>query len=400
MIPSPQPTICLPPFPLPGKRGEPDNQQTLAERIANLVHDAKAQELATAYGGMRIMSVTWEDCGRWDSSCYGPCISDLTLQCAGEGPLMPVVRKPNYTDITCDVKIDNFVLTVGNENGQPLTKVPLRDFLKDISRYVKNPNVAPMYLERDEQILTSTQACILPLRDGKVEFNVKLFNYQYDEEDPAVLVIVASKNGTSVQPIVEYNQSLFFNDKGMAANFVAQRLSEHRKETGSTATGAMTQEEKESNVLFIFQVPLKQTKPKRVPKMYSMYGGGDILECAPMMPMMACMDMGYEPKCLGLEDAIISTGEAHSVFKGTGDLKLVRDERFPVRAVIQYYSVCDTADIPAEVFKSFAEKLERPYKHAVATGSLVVEKDTGRVTSHEVKKPEPYVSPVPGPWIW
>jgi len=390
----PQPVICLPPSPLPGKRLEPDNQQTLAERIAGLAHDPKARELAHTYGGMVVTNVTWEDCARYEDSSVGPNISDLTLECFKEGHLMPVIRRPNRTDLTADINIDTFVLTVGNENGQPLSKITLKDFLKDISKYTGNPNVAPMYIPRDEQILTSTQACILPLRNGKVEFNVKLFNYQYDEEDPAVLIIIASKNGTSVQTITESNQSLYFNDKGMAANFVAQRLSEHRKETGSTATGAMTNDEKESNVLFIFQVPLKQTKVKRPPKMYSMYGGGSILECA---PMMACMNMGIEEECLGMEDAIISTGETHSVFKGTGNLKLVRDERFAIRCTLQYYSVCDTADIPAEVFKSFAEKLERPFKHAVATGSLVVEKDNGRMTSHDVKKQEPFI---PGPWIW
>lgn len=358
---------------------KPTNQQDLAKSIANLTYDAKAQEYANAYGGFKIMNVSWEDCGRSQNSSGGPNISDMTL-CVGDLN-MPVIRKPNFTDITADMSIDHFTLTVGNENRQVLSKVSLRDFLKDIPKYTGNPNMVPMYLPRDEHILTSTQACILPLRDGKVEFNVKLFNYQYDEEDPAVLCIVSSKNGTSVQVITEYNQPLYFNDNGFAANFVAQRLSDHRTEKGSSNTGSMTREEQESNSLFIFQIPLKQTKEKRVYPMYSMYGGGSILES---MPVDACIEEDFEVK--GYEDAIISTGEVHSEFKGTGSLKLVRDDRFPIRCVFQTYGVTDTVNIPPEVFKTISEKLERPYKHAVKTGSLVVEKDTGRLTANDVKQ--------------
>jgi len=367
-------------------------EQTLAQKVASLAYDSKAKELAKAYGGLDIMTVMWEDTGRYENSSVGPNISDMTL-CV-DGTNMPVIRKPNYSDITCDIPIDQFMLTVGNENGLAPTQVSLRDFLKNIAAYAKNPNLTSLYLERDEKILTSTQSCILPLKDGKVEFNVKLFNYQYDETDPAVLVIVSSQKGTSVQAITTANQSLYFNDNGMAADYVAQRLSEHRAETGSTNTGLMTQEEKEKNMLFVFQVPLKQTRVRRsVMPMYacmSMAGGG-YEKC---MPQNACLEEDCDEE-LGFEDAILSTGTAHSVFEGTGTLKLVRDERFPIRATLQFYGVTDSATIPAEVFKNIAEKLERVYSRTTEKGSLVVEKDTGRTTAHDVKQGP---TPVVGPW--
>ena len=81
---------------------------------------------------------------------------------------------------------------------------------------------------------------------------------------------------------------------------------------------------------------------------------------------------------------------------------MVRDDRFPIRVCTQYYNVTDTPDVPAEVFKSLSEKLDRVYRMVPEKdkGSLVVEKDTGRTTAHTVEKPT-YVTPsVPKPWIW
>lgn len=387
MFPTPTPEPM--PFNFGGRK--PKTEPTLAEHVANLAYDPAAKEMANAYGGMDIKTVTWEDTARSKDSVFGPNISDMTL--CSENTDMPVIRKPNFTDITCDLPIDHFILTVGNESDQPLTRIPLRDFLKDIAKFTGNPGVAPMFLDRDEMILTSTQACILPLKDGKVEFNAKLYNYQYDNEDPALLVIVANQTGTSVQAITKPNQPLFFNDNGKAANFVAQRLSDHRAETGSSNTNGepMTQEEKDANMLFVFQIPLKQTKVREIRSMG--YGGGVLKSCC----ILESCSMVQE-SARGFEDAIITTGEAHSEFEGTDNLKLVRDERFAIRSTIQYYGVTDTPKIPAEVFKDIAEKLDRVYRVATEKGSLVVEKDPARITEPDLEPPVKKVTkPVPEP---
>lgn len=60
-----------------------------------------------------IMSVTWEDTGRYKGSSVGPNISDMTLTVGNEN--LPVIRMPNFSDVTADLPIDKFFVTVGNE---------------------------------------------------------------------------------------------------------------------------------------------------------------------------------------------------------------------------------------------------------------------------------------------
>ena len=59
---------------------------------------------------------------------------------------------------------------------------------------------------RDSHVLVSAQACFLPIPpDGIAEFNPVLFNYQSYAGDPAVLTILATREGTSItaKPDVE-----------------------------------------------------------------------------------------------------------------------------------------------------------------------------------------------------
>ena len=59
--------------------------------------------------------MTWEDTGRSKGSCWGPNISDMTLAITEDYNLMPVIRRDNFSDETCDVKIENFKVNIGNE---------------------------------------------------------------------------------------------------------------------------------------------------------------------------------------------------------------------------------------------------------------------------------------------
>src|SRR5262249_26268791 len=125
--------------------------------------------------------------------------------------LMPVVRKPNFTDLTADVPADRFLLRVGNERGDDVRSVPLLDILKDLGRYASSPGTLgagasrraiDVSAPRDAHFLVSAQAVFLPVpRRGKAEFNPVVFNYQSAPESPAVLAILATREGTSVKVI-------------------------------------------------------------------------------------------------------------------------------------------------------------------------------------------------------
>jgi len=98
-----------------------------------MVQDEAVQHLAKTHN-LQVLDVTWEDTARFDFSAVGPNISDMTIQVQHkmsdsdqyELSCMPVIRYPNFTDLTGDISPDDFFLLVGNEKGESLTKIILR----------------------------------------------------------------------------------------------------------------------------------------------------------------------------------------------------------------------------------------------------------------------------------
>jgi hypothetical protein len=169
---------------------------------------------------------------------------------------VPVIRHPNFSDLSTDTPIEKFTCAVGNESGQELKSIPFSDYLDNIENYTgKTGRIERMRCGRDNVLLTSSQACILPAENGIVEFAVKLYNYQSRYTCPSVLVIISSAEGTSCQ-IVDSDTTLYINLNGKQGMYVAKRLEDDRKERGVPLKGAITKEEKQRNVIFIYQIPL------------------------------------------------------------------------------------------------------------------------------------------------
>jgi len=234
---------------------------TTNDAVNNLAYDSKAHTLASKYG-LNISTVAWEDTGRTKGSCWGPNISDMTLCTASGSTNMPIIRKPNYSDLTSDQDISSFSVNVGNENGSDLKQISLHEYLLNITKYtdIKLTQGGSLIAIRDTHILTYAQACVLPLKDGKVEFAVKLYNYQ-SRTTPAVLVIIVSSQGTSAHYVLGRDNTLDFNKNGLKAKFLAERLRDDRAKRGVPLDGPMTDDEKIRNALMIFQIPLKYTAP-------------------------------------------------------------------------------------------------------------------------------------------
>jgi hypothetical protein len=103
----------------------------------NMVFDNNARELVIKKG-LNLLNLTWEDTGRYPDSSVGPNISDMTIQIGLEDPvtdyfelfLMPIIRFPNYKDLTTDLDPLEFTLLVGNEDDETLKRVSLYEFLK------------------------------------------------------------------------------------------------------------------------------------------------------------------------------------------------------------------------------------------------------------------------------
>jgi hypothetical protein len=389
-----------------GEGEDPDYVEAI-RRTAAMVRDPEARRLVEKHG-LNILNVTWEDTGRYYNSAVGPNISDVTIQVQHMNPrtgdyeltLMPVIRYPNFTDLTADISPDDFYLLVGNESGDALRRVTLTDYLSRLDRYLSNSDSwagdeVSLMSRRDTHVLVSAQACFLPVPDeGMAEFNPVIFNYQSYQGDPAVLTIVATREGTSATIIdnvrdafpagFSWGQRLFFNQDGERASFTGQRLSDFELgdgpgrddvSGGPQSPGAAGEEG--LNMVLLIQVPLKQKQPMRTG-----VEEGVVYEAAPT----AEKAMG---SVSDVEAAVIGHGDIEGPFTEIDGLKIERDPDFPIRVTVQFYKATSNGVIsPADV-EAIADQIQRVYDEADYVGSLVVDGPSDRPTEYDGSKVEP-----------
>ena len=382
------------------RRPVSDSSDSLFSTVRSLPNNPSVVEHFRAHK-LNIGFVKWEDTARSKDSVWGPNISDVTLDVDGQS--FPIIGTENFQDPTFDMPIDRFVANVGNEtlcsigNEPPLTRISFKDYLQNLGQYVSSTVKGSMYLPRDEKILTTAQSCILPLHNGKVDFNVRIHNYQYDQDDPAVLVVVMSPHGTSAQLITDYKQRIYFNKCGRKAPYVAERLTDVRAAAGKSTVGPMTQEEKERNVLFIAQIPLKQKeRPQYRQSLSAMSMAAP--QGVPEMSMRSSASLQRER---GIDNAQLSIGESVGPWTGTSPrYTLERDPRYPIRMTIQYYRVTDSDEISDATIDDISRQIWKLYEEAPTAekGSLVVNPPVGRVTE-PVLPSRPVTPPRYVPWL-
>lgn len=366
-------------------------------RVESMVGDTQAQSVIRRHG-LNLVDLTWEDTGRYKNSAVGPNISDMTIQIQRKDPrtgtyslhCMPVIRFPNFSDRTGDVPLDKFYLLVGNEKGKSLRRVSLKDFLEEPRRYLHDPKSWPggkksLLAPKDSHALVSAQSCLLPIPpQGKAEFNPVLFNYQSRKGDPAVLTILATREGTSVTIIDNardgfaagraWGQRLFFNKDGERASLTGERLSDFIA-SGQAPAGA-EDPDKGLNMVLLIQVPLKQKPSIRREFMCDMVS-------------MKCAAPAAEASRSRMEVAVIGHGEVEGPFTEIDGLDIERDPAFPVRVTVQFYKATSDGSISEEDARLMAQQIDKVYRKADYVGSLVVGGDTGRPTEYIGDKVEP-----------
>ena len=373
----------------------------------SMAYDPVAQALASLYG-MDLLNVTWEDTGRYKNSAVGPNISDMTIQVELKDPktglrdlhLMPVLRYPNFADLTADLRPEDFRLLVGNETGDSLVDIDLKTFLQRPGDYLTDPESwrgGPESLlarQRDSHVLVSAQACFLPIPSGgEAVFNPVLFNYQSSEGNPAVLTILATREGTSVTIIDNqrdgfesggfWGQRLFFNQSGERASLTGKRLSDWEVENQADDSGESTSpdnpvveaaDETGLNMVLLIQVPLKHE---------SFYRDMMVGESADMMNEKAI------ESAAGVEEAVIGHGPVEGPFTEIDGLDIERDPDFPIRVTVQFYMATEDGLVTDQDIRKLARQIERIYEDADYVGSLVVQGPTGRPTEYNGSKIEP-----------
>lgn len=366
-------------------------------KTAEMTQDPEAQRLASSHG-LNVMSLTWEDTGRFKGSSVGPNISDMTIQVleGGRTRCMPVIRFPNFSDKTCDLDPADFTVLVGNQrSSSPLRRVSLRDLLEEPTRYLSRPsswkgNVRSLIADRDSKVLVSAQACFLPVpKQGKATFNPVLFNYQSRQNDPAVLTILATREGTSMTVIdntrdafsegAAWGQRLFHNAAGQRASLTGQRLSDFNAGGGDQTSGPS--KGAGMSMVMLIQVPLKQKQLVR-----GGFGGGGFGGEMAAAPAMKSRSRGQSD----VEAAVIGHGDLEGPFTEIDNLAIERDPRFPVRVTVQFYKATSNGVVNAADMTAIKGEIDRVYSESDSVGSLVTEGRTGRITEYDGPKAQPH----------
>ena len=359
---------------------------SVVERVSGMVWDGELSRVCERYG-LNVVNVTWEDTGRYAGSCWGPNISDLTIQVQHGDEReprctpMPVIRYPNFHDLSADLDPEHFYLLVGNESGGELEPVSLSDYVWDLRSHLHDPSDWPgrtrgLWAPRDSVVLVSAQAVFLPIPEGgEAVFNPVLYNYQSYEGDPGVLAIVATREGTSATIIDNssefwpegswgWGQQLFFNSDGQRASFTGTRLSDFRSGGGDTGGPSVTAAGEEGlNMVLLIQIPLRQRERRDL--------WFEATECCAQAPSGSGGAMARST----VEAAVVGHGELEGPYREIGGSRLVRDDRFPIRVTVQFYKATDNGIASAEDIRQIAEQIERVYEDADYVGSLVVPED-------------------------
>ncbi len=369
--------------------------------VESLVWESGSQAMAGKHG-LSLVNVTWEDTARTKNSVWGPNISDMTIgvrDSRNQLHPMPVLRFPNYSDETIDISPDRLMLSVGNQKGRALSAVSLTELLQDTRAFLHDRtswkgSASGLWAERDKQgVILSAQAALLPVpAQGEATFTPVIYNYQSTPGNPAVLAIVATREGTSIQVVDNdggyMSDVLFFNKDGQRAPFTAERLSDHlaRGEGGGGAVAAGGADG--SNVVLIIQVPLKQRQLAR--QQPAPMGGAPAMEMAAAPSARAKSD---------IEDAVIGTGPVEGPFTEIAGLAIERDERFPVRVTVQLYKATTTGRLTDEDVRGLRQEIDAIYGDPAMVSSLVVDGNTGRPTEW-ISPPTEQASWARPAWEW
>lgn len=380
----------------------------VTDKVTNMVSDGDLQARVRRRS-LSLVNVAWEDTGRAQGSALGPNISDLTLQVRRKderaefhASIMPVIRPPNFTDRTGDVPADRFFVRVGNEASPGrLRTVPLADVLRNLKAFASHPDTivgdGNVLAPRDSHFLVSAQAVFLPIpKTGKAQFNPVLFNYQSAPGSPAVLTILVTRQGSSMQVIENkpeeatsagWGQELYFDNKGQRAAFTAERKSDVEQRIAAQG-GPKTEDDKSAlakgaDVLFLVQVPLKHANVGRLGGAFPGPMGGGAMPPPPPAAAPAPMKKGAAPGAAAgeksdVEQAVLGHGPNLGVFDEGHRLRIERDPKFPIRVTVQFYKATSNGVVSDVDLDSIARSIGSVYEHAEFVGSLVLPEDDAR----------------------
>jgi len=274
--------------------------------------------------------------------------------------------------------------------------VTLRTYLERFREFQHSPTGyldGSLLAKRDSHVLASAQACFLPVaQGGQARFAPVLFNYQSRPGSPAVLVILATPEGTSAQVVendaiasagVAHGQRLFHNADGQRTALKATRFSDFQQQQAQQGVGISGDAGTRDglSLCMVIQIPL--LVPETLRKEAQPYESA----LAASAPAKAC-DQEFKRS---VETAVVQAGPPEGPWIGLNGRTLRRDIRFPIRATVQFYQATSSTNVTSADVERIAGSIQRVYLDADSVGSLVVGGSGGRITAHTVASwPEPW----------
>jgi hypothetical protein len=346
--------------------------------------------------GLDVLNVSWQDTARFGGSRFGPTISDVTLQVREPADggfrthLLPVLRFPNFSAKTADIAAEKLWINVGNQaDGAKLVSVPLTEVLSHLRDYLSVPDdvlgTGNLLADRDTHMLVGAQHVFVPIpKTGKAEFNPVIFNYQSSAGNPAVLTLLATREGTSVAVIENSGddqsfpgggQQLFFNNHGQRTVLTAERKSGVKARVEAGHAGAL---DEGAEMMLLIQVPLKFKEPRFAEADGSIdspgrSGSGD--EGGGLGAPKAMASAKAPAKGRSAVSDVENTVWGHGTDLGPvvegHKLTLERDTRFPVRVTVQFYTATSTGVVSSDL-AAVKQQIDAVYAKGDRVGSLVV----------------------------
>jgi hypothetical protein len=183
---------------------------------------------------------------------------------------------------------------------------------------------------------------------------------------------------------VAHGQRLFHNANGQRTALVGRRFSDVQGElAGQGQVLAGDQATRDGlSLCMVIQVPLVvEPQPRRAAPM----AGAPVALAAPSAPAEKAM--------ADSETAVVQAGPPEGPWLGLNGRTIRRDERFPIRATVQFYQATSSPTVSSQEVERITTAIHRVYLDADAVGSLVVGGASGRPTAHGVQP-----APWPQPW--
>jgi hypothetical protein len=213
--------------------------------------------------GMSIVTTSWDDVQRFNTSCWGSNISDCSLATMC-GNTLPIVKlRDNFEDQVSIMPSGKIYMIVGNAVcGGDLKTISLKTYLNNVGKSepsLENPDMSLYCRDLDDAVAIRYQTVLVP--GNAAELQPVVYNYQTTEDNPKNLIALSCHLGTTAHLNKPGKQLLALrtvrDKKVVNTTIKVQRDTDDGKLPKKTVLGTKHMGTVRNTIMFI-QIPLVQ----------------------------------------------------------------------------------------------------------------------------------------------